>query len=107
LINPCEECIRYAICKPKKSIDCNPLTQYFNIINAERDEMKMKQRVNEGLRPLPEHICSSEKDKAWNETWDIIREYLPNLKGIYTEAVTSQHTGISGKVSYLGKVGYW
>ena len=84
---PCEECIRYAICKQKISVECNSLTEFFNRINDKRNSKK-------GV-----------KDKAWDETWSIIRQDLPNLKGIYTETLTSQYTGISGKVDY-GRVSY-
>ena len=73
---PCRECLKFAICIGQKQLSCEDVYTYFN---DSHDRLKLE--VSGTLEP--NQITLEDRNKAWDMLWDVMREDLPNLQGLF------------------------
>jgi len=78
---PCEECLKYAICKTKVTIECDDLQSIFD-----ETLLKLKHKhYKSGEVNALEFLQSDQRSRQWESTWVEIRKTLPKLKSIYRD----------------------
>lgn len=87
MVIPCEECLKYAICKSKLKIVCDDLNWFFDETHFEMKQLQIERVAKEGLQIGQSYLNRSgfDQNQTWHQTWDVIREYFPNIKGVYRE----------------------
>lgn len=78
---PCEDCLKYAICKRKLMIECDDLQTVFDAILYNMKSSSTSKPYN--IKYL--YLDPYGRDKAWKGTWVEIRKTLPNIKSIYRD----------------------
>jgi hypothetical protein len=81
--SPCEECLKYPICRSKKYVQCNDLNRYFNddLQLLKKSEMEKRQ----AHKIYPNYLTQEEHNSAWDFLWQELYKSFPNLQGIYRE----------------------
>ena len=92
---PCEECLKYAICKSKQKIVCDDLNDFFDETHLEIRQLQ-RARVAKGETYV--NTSGFDENQTWHQTWDVIREHFPNISGIYKESHIQNE--VTGKIDY-------
>ena len=78
---PCDECLKYAICKTRVTIECNDLQSIFD---GTLLELKHKHYKGSEVNALA-FLQSDQRSRQWESVWAEIRKTLPKIKSIYKE----------------------
>ena len=76
---PCKECLKYPICISEKQLSCDALFTFFNDTH---DRLKIEAGADpETIDPFC--LSLEERNKIWDEMWEVLYEFLPNIKGMF------------------------
>ena len=74
---PCKKCLKYAVCISQNQLSCDELQNFFNDIHQSIKKRYVYGEVTVYNLGLPE------RNKAWDEAWEEMYKFLPNLKGMF------------------------
>ena len=80
---PCRQCLKYAMCKHRAAVTCSDLNRFLHHLFLKIKIRKMDEIERAHPNKIPAALPQNHKQIAWDETWDHIHCYLPNVRGIY------------------------
>ena len=81
---PCEECLKYAICKMKPAVACTDLNRCLHDLTRSFKEKKAKELESIGaIHPV--YLSEFHRQEAWDKAWETLHKHLPLVQGIYRD----------------------
>ena len=80
---PCDECLKYVICRSKETVGCDDLNWFFNQTRYEMRQIEIARVAREGLKARVAYL----QDETWDQAWAVVRKHLPNINGIYNDTL--------------------
>ena len=87
---PCKGCISYPICIGQKQVSCEDLYTFFN---DNHDRLKIEAGADPETIDVF-YLTLEKRNEVWDELWEILYEFLPNIKGMFRSTKKQKMPGM-------------